>query len=104
VACDPREVSAPIVFSALDASVAGEVEQAFARAGRLVLTNARNHRMDADVPLVIPEVNPDHLHLLEVQRARRRWRGGIVANGNCAAIVVTMALAPLERAFGIERA
>jgi aspartate-semialdehyde dehydrogenase len=103
VACDPRDVSAPIVFSALDASVAGEVEQAFARAGRLVLTNARNHRMDADVPLVIPEVNPDHLQLLGVQRARRRWQGGIVANGNCAAIVLTMALAPLERAFGIER-
>jgi aspartate-semialdehyde dehydrogenase len=102
-ACDPRQVSAPIVFSALDASVAGEVEQSFARAGRLVLTNARNHRMDADVPLVIPEVNPDHLQLLEVQRRRRTWTGGIVANGNCAAIVVTMALAPLERAFGIDR-
>jgi aspartate-semialdehyde dehydrogenase len=103
VACDPREVSAPIVFSALDSSVAGDVEQAFARAGRLVLTNARNHRMDPDVPLVIAEVNPGHLPLLEVQRLRRKWRGGIVANGNCAAIVITMALAPLERAFGIER-
>lgn len=103
VACDPREVSAPIVFSALDSTVAGVVEQAFARAGRLVLTNARNHRMDSDVPLVIPEVNPDHLHLLTVQRRRRGWSGGIVANGNCAAIVVTMALAPLERAFGVEQ-
>ncbi|HUF29701.1 MAG TPA: aspartate-semialdehyde dehydrogenase [Gemmatimonadaceae bacterium] len=102
VDCDPDVVSAPIVFSALDSSVAGDVEQAFARAGRLVLTNARNHRMDADVPLVIPEVNADHLGLLATQRARRRWTGGIVANGNCAAIVVTMALAPLQRAFGIE--
>lgn len=104
VACDPKDVEAPIVFSALDSSVAGEVEQAFARAGRLVLTNARNHRMDPDVPLVIPEVNPDHLALLRVQRKARGWTGGIVANGNCAAIVATMALAPLERAFGIDQA
>ncbi len=103
LACDPDVVSAPIVFSALDSSVAGDVEQAFARAGRMVLTNARNHRMDADVPLVIPEVNADHLQLLEAQRARRGWRGGIVANGNCAAIVLTMALTPLQRAFGIEK-
>jgi aspartate-semialdehyde dehydrogenase len=101
--CDPAAVRAPIVFSALDASVAGHVEQAFARDGRLVLTNARNHRMDADVPLVIPEVNPDHLELLRAQRTQRGWPGGIVANGNCAAIVITMALAPLERAFGIDR-
>ena len=102
LACDPDVVSAPMVFSALDSSVAGDVEQAFARAGRMVLTNARNHRMDADVPLVIPEVNADHMRLLEAQRARRGWRGGIVANGNCAAIVLTMALAPLQRAFGID--
>jgi aspartate-semialdehyde dehydrogenase len=103
VPCDPAAVRAPIVFSALDASVAGEVEEAFARAGQLVLTNARNHRMDTDVPLVIPEVNPDHLELLRAQRVQRGWEGGIVANGNCAAIVITMALAPLERAFGIDR-
>lgn len=102
LACDPSVLDAPMVFSALDSSVAGDIEQAFARAGRMVLTNARNHRMDADVPLVIPEVNADHLRLLEVQRAQRNWTGGIVANGNCAAIVLTMALAPLQRAFGID--
>jgi aspartate-semialdehyde dehydrogenase len=101
--CDPGAVKAPIVFSALDASVAGEAEQAFARAGRLVLTNARNHRMDGDVPLVIPEVNADHLGLLDTQRGRRGWNGGIVANGNCAAIVVALALAPLHRAFTLRR-
>ena len=101
--CDPAAVHAPIVFSALDASVAGEVEERFARAGRMVLTNARNHRMDADVPLVIPEVNAEHLALLTAQRRQRGWTGGIVANGNCAAIVITMALAPLHRAFGVER-
>jgi len=101
--CAPDAVRAPIVFSALDAAAAGDVEQAFARAGRLVLTNARNHRMDDDVPLVIPEVNADHLALLDAQRARRGWPGGIVANGNCAAIVVALALAPLHRAFGVRQ-
>lgn len=100
--CEPATVRSPIVFSALDASVAGDVEQSFARAGRIVLTNARNHRMDLDVPLVIPEVNAGHLALLTAQRVHRGWTGAIVANGNCAAIVITMALAPIERAFGIK--
>lgn len=101
--CDPNAVKSPIVFSALDSSVAGEVEGAFARAGRLVVSNAKNYRMDEDVPLVIPEVNADHLALLEVQRAQRGWSGGIVTNGNCATIVAVMALAPLHEAFGIRR-
>src|SRR3954468_6888516 len=101
--CDPSEISAPIVFSALDAGVAGEVEAAFAQAGRLVLSNAKNFRMDADVPLVIPEVNPDHLALLEVQRAVRGWKGGIVTNANCASIMAVMPLAPLHEAFGVKR-
>lgn len=101
--CDPRQVRSPLVFSALDASVAGEVELAFARAGRLVLSNAKNFRMDEDVPLVIPEVNADHLALLEVQRAKRGWSGGIVTNANCASIMAVMALAPLHEAFGISR-
>ncbi|HET7189907.1 MAG TPA: aspartate-semialdehyde dehydrogenase [Gemmatimonadaceae bacterium] len=101
--CDPRQIRSPLVFSALDASVAGEVELAFARAGRLVLSNAKNFRMDDDVPLVIPEVNADHLALLEVQRAKRGWSGGIVTNANCASIMAVMALAPLHEAFGISR-
>jgi aspartate-semialdehyde dehydrogenase len=101
--CDPRRVTAPLVFSALDSSVAGEVELAFARAGRLVLSNAKNYRMDDDVPLVIPEVNADHLALLEVQRAKRGWSGGIVTNANCASIMAAMALAPLHEAFGVSR-
>jgi aspartate-semialdehyde dehydrogenase len=101
--CDPSRVSSPLVFSALDASVAGDVEMAFARAGRLVLSNAKNFRMEDDVPLVIPEVNADHLALLEVQRARRGWGGGIVTNANCAAIMAVVALAPLHEAFGIRR-
>lgn len=98
----PREgVAEPLVFSALDASVAGELERACAGAGSLVVTNARNHRMDADVPLLVPEVNADHLGLL----ARGdRGAGAIVANPNCSTIGVTLALAPLARAFGVRRA
>ena len=102
VACDPAAVSSDIVFSALDSSVAGEAEMAFARAGKVVLTNAKNHRMATDVPLVIAEVNPGHLRVLETQRRKRNWRGGIVANGNCSAIVVTLALAPIHERFGIK--
>ena len=103
VACEPAQVRAPIVFSALDADVAGGIELAFATAGRMVLSNAKNFRMDDDVPLVIPEVNADHLALLEVQRAKRGWSGGIVTNANCASIMAVMALAPLHEAFGINR-
>ena len=102
-ACDPSQLSAPIVFSALDSSVAGEVEMAFARAGRLVLSNAKNYRMEPDVPLVIPEVNADHLSLLAAQRTSRGFAGGIVTNANCASIMAVMALAPLHEAFGIRR-
>ncbi|HSA57993.1 MAG TPA: aspartate-semialdehyde dehydrogenase, partial [Gemmatimonadaceae bacterium] len=98
--CDPALVRSRLVFSALDASVAGAAEEAFARAGAFVLSNAKNHRMDSDVPLVIPEVNAPHLALLAAQRARRGWRGGIVTNANCAATVAAMALAPLHEAFG----
>ena len=101
--CDPARVTSRLVFSALDSAVAGDVELAFARAGRLVLSNAKNFRLEDDVPLVIPEVNADHLGLLEVQRAKRGWGGGIVTNANCASIMAVMALAPLHEAFGIRR-
>jgi aspartate-semialdehyde dehydrogenase len=101
--CDPSEISSPIVFSALDAAVAGDVEVAFANAGRLVLSNAKNFRMEEDVPLVIPEVNADHLDLLDAQRANRGWSGAIVTNANCASIMAVMALAPLHKAFTIEK-
>ncbi len=103
VPCDPEHVRSPVVFSALDSSVAGEIEAAFARAGHIVLSNARNFRMDADVPLVIPEVNAEHLALLETQRAVRGWRGGIVTNANCAATVAAIALAPLHERFGVRQ-
>jgi len=103
IACDPGVVSAPIVFSALDATVAGEVEMAFAKAGKFVLSNAKNFRMDPDVPLVIPEVNGDHLALIECQRQRRGWSGAIVTNANCSATVAALALAPLHQKFGIRQ-
>jgi len=102
--CDPGEVESKIVFSALDSSVAGDVEKAFAKAGAMVLSNAKNHRMDPDVPLVIPEVNADHLALIDVQRRKRGWPGAIVTNANCASTVVTVPLAPLHEAFGVRQA
>src|SRR3954469_23980765 len=92
-----------IVFSALDAEVAGPMEQAFARAGAIVVTNARNHRMEPDVPLLIPEVNADHVALLDCQRESRGWKGAILANPNCSTAAIALALAPLHRSFGIER-
>jgi aspartate-semialdehyde dehydrogenase len=101
--CDPSVVRSELVFSALDSSVAGEVEGTFARAGRFVLSNAKNYRMEPDVPLVIAEVNPDHLGLLDAQRECRGWDGGIVTNGNCSTIVAVSALAPLHARFGVRQ-
>jgi len=101
--CDPASVTPAIVFSALDSDAAQEVEAAFARAGKLVLSNARNYRMEADVPLLIPEVNPDHLELLPIQRKVRGWSGAIVTNSNCSTMVIALALAPLHQAFGVEQ-
>ena len=101
--CNPRHVLSPVVFSALDAAAAGEAEAAFAGDGRAVLSNARNYRMEHDVPLVIAEVNPDHLDVLEAQRKNRNWKGAIVTNGNCAAIAAVLPLAPLHERFGVKR-
>jgi aspartate-semialdehyde dehydrogenase len=91
-----------VVFSALDASVAGEIEAEFAAAGHIVVSNARNHRMDPLVPLLIPEVNAGHLAILRAQREMKRWRGMIVTNPNCSTIFLAMALAAL-REFKPER-
>jgi len=99
-ACVPGK-GPKVVFSGLDASVAGEIEGAFAAAGHIVVTNARNFRMDPVVPLLIPEVNADHLALVGEQRRVKGWPGAIVTNPNCSTIVLAMALAPL-RAFKIK--
>ena len=90
-----------LLFSGLDASVAGDVETAFAEAGHVVVSNARNHRMVSSVPLVIPEVNADHLQLLNTQAAQG-WSGRIVTNPNCSTVVLAMAVAPL-RQFGLRQ-
>ena len=99
-ACVPGK-GPKVVFSGLDASVAGDIEGAFAAAGHIVISNARNFRMDPLVPLLIPEINPDHLKLLGEQRSSKGWSGAIVTNPNCSTIVLAMALAPL-RQFNIR--
>jgi aspartate-semialdehyde dehydrogenase len=92
-----------LLFSALPADSAREWEAQFAAAGYGVFSNASAHRMDADVPLLIPEVNPDHLDLLTRQKVERNWpRGFIVTNPNCTSMPMTMALAPLHPHFGVE--
>ena len=91
-----------LVFSGLDSSVAGSVEELFAKKGHIIVSNAKNYRMDADVPLLIPEINADHLRLLDTQRKKRNWSGAIVTNPNCSTIVITLALAPL-REFGLKK-
>jgi aspartate-semialdehyde dehydrogenase len=91
-----------LMFSATDSSVATEIEQAFANAGHVVVSNSRNHRMDADVPLLVPEINPEHLGVIPRQRKLRGWPGQIATNPNCSTIVLTLALAPL-RQFGLVR-
>jgi aspartate-semialdehyde dehydrogenase len=102
-ACTPDAVASPIVFSALDSSVAGTIETAFARAGRFVCSNARTHRMEPDVPLLIPEINAPHLAVISAQRERCGWKGAIVTNANCASTVAALALAPIHETFGVTK-
>lgn len=90
-----------LMFSALDANAANDIEPAFAKAGHLVISNARSYRMDPLVPLLIPEINADHLSLLPAQRRDRGWSGAIVTNPNCSTVVLSLALAPL-RQFGLK--
>ncbi len=91
-----------IIFAALDSDIARELEPKFAAAGCAVISNSSAFRMQADVPLVIPEVNADHLNLLEEQSWRKESGGYIVTNPNCSAIGLVLALKPLEDRFGIE--
>lgn len=101
-----EDLDCDVVFSGLDASVAGEVEASFARRGLPVISNARNYRLDPTVPLLIPEVNPDHLQLID----RQTWTneggqpsgGYIVTNPNCSTVGLATALKPLDDAFGVE--
>lgn len=97
-------IDAPLVFSALPSSVAGPVEERLAREGHIVCSNASSHRMAPDVPLLIPEVNPDHLEMIDIQRKQRGWSGAIITNPNCTSTPITMAFRPLLDAFGIQKA
>lgn len=98
-----RPEGAPkIIFAALDAGIAAELEPGFAQAGCAVVSNSSALRMQSDVPLVIPEVNPEHLKLLECQTWRRQSGGFVVTNPNCSAIGLVMALAPLQQHFDLE--
>lgn len=102
----PSEPGIPgrLALSALPSEIAGEIELTFAAAGYAVSSNAKNHRMDEDVPLILGEVNPDHLGLIEAQRRRRGWeRGLLVTNSNCTSMPLAMALKPLDDAFGVSR-
>ena len=102
-ACEPG-LKCDLVFSALPSEVAGPVEERFAAAGYWVSSNASAHRMDADVPLLIPEVNPDHIAIIEHQQRQRGWqRGFIVTNPNCSTVVLVMALKPLADRFGLRQ-
>jgi len=101
VTVDPKAVDADVVFSALPADLALTVEPEFAKAGFAVASNASSFRMEKDIPLVIPEVNPEHLELLEVQQDTRGWDGYIITNPNCSTIVMTLTLKPLMQ-FGLE--
>jgi aspartate-semialdehyde dehydrogenase len=99
--CKPGKAP-KLLFSAMDASVATDIERAFAQAGHVVVSNSRNHRMERDVPLLVPEINPDHLKLVPGQQRARGWKGQIVTNPNCSTVTLTMGLAPLKQ-FGITR-
>ena len=99
--CKP-DLDCRLVFSGLDSEIAGEIEVSFRKAGYAVSSNSRNHRMDDDVPLMIPEVNADHLGLVEKQK--EKYNGGfIITNPNCSTIGMVLALAPIHKQFGITK-
>ncbi|GAB5409794.1 MAG: aspartate-semialdehyde dehydrogenase [Balneolaceae bacterium] len=101
--CDPSEFKeVDFVFSGMDASVAGKIERAFAEAGIPVISNAKNFRMDPTVPLLVPEVNPDHIELIKNQTFTEDGSGWIVTNPNCVAVPLSLALKPIYDAFGIK--
>lgn len=102
VAAPRPPLDCDLIFSSLPGEMARAVEGEFARAGYAVISNSSAYRMDEDVPLLIPEVNDEHLHLLESQRARNPSGGFIVTNPNCSAINIALPLAPLHARFGLE--
>lgn len=102
--CRPEALaSVKVAFSALPAEAAGDVEMAFARAGVAVFSNAKNYRMEPDVPLLIPEVNANHIAAIAQQKKQRGWSGFLVTNANCSATPLVMALKPLQQQFGVRK-
>jgi aspartate-semialdehyde dehydrogenase len=97
----PDDVS--LIFSSLPSSVGERIEPPFCEAGYVVSSNSSNHRTESDVPLTIPEVNGDHIDLLEVQRDERDWDGALVKNPNCSTITMVPPLAAIDEAFGVDR-
>jgi aspartate-semialdehyde dehydrogenase len=98
-----RPEGAPkVIFAALDAAIAAELEPRFAEAGCAVISNSSALRMQSDVPLVIPEVNADHVKLIECQDSKKKSGGFVVTNSNCSAMGLVLALAPLQQRFGLE--
>lgn len=93
-----EKLESSILFSGMDASVAGEAETNYAELGHVVISNSKNHRMDKDVPIIIPEVNPDHFEITKKQP----YKGAIITNSNCSTMFIAMTLAPLHREFGVE--
>lgn len=101
--CTPEELhDVDFVFSGMDAAVAGPIEQSFAEAGIPVVTNARNYRRDPHVPLLVPEVNPDHITQIEKQRFHPEGKGFIVTNPNCVCVPLSLSLKPLIDRFGVS--
>src|SRR5512142_462380 len=92
-----------VIFASLDAGIARELEPRFAQAGHAVISNSSALRMQPDVPLVIPEINPDHLRLIEAQSWHKQSKGFAVTNSNCSAMGLALALAPIHKKFGLEK-
>jgi aspartate-semialdehyde dehydrogenase len=103
VPANPDSVHAKIVFSALHTEIANELEPQFAKAGSAVCSNASSYRRGEDVPLLLPEINADHIHLVKQQRINHSWSGCIVTNPNCTSTGITIALKALDNAFGVKK-
>jgi aspartate-semialdehyde dehydrogenase len=100
---EPSIIDTPLVFSALPADIARKVEPEFARHGAVVCSNASAFRNEADVPILLPEVNPEHSGIITIQRQKRGWKGAIVTNPNCTSTGMTVALKALHDRFGLKR-
>jgi aspartate-semialdehyde dehydrogenase len=96
-------IDARIVFSALHNDIAKDLEPQFAQAGFVVCSNASSYRRGEDVPLLLPEINPDHVHLVKAQRKNHGWSGAILTNPNCTSTGLTIALKALDEAFGVKK-